>query len=65
MKTKHSTKLRRVRRRPKLGIALAVALVVGFYFLIKVFLPSVAGLLDGVFATVVERVGRPLFKDEA
>jgi hypothetical protein len=65
MKTKRHTShgLRRVRRK-KLALGLVLALVVGLYFVLKVVCPTIAGLLDGVFASVCERVGRKTFVDE-
>ena len=60
----HCVSVGRRRRGRKLGVALMVGLILGAYFLIKVLLPTLAGLLDGVFATVVERVGRRAFEDE-
>lgn len=51
-----------LRRRRPLGVILSVAGVVGGYFLLKLILPDVAGLLDGFFAYLVEKLVR--FKED-
>lgn len=46
------------------GVALVTLGLVGLYFVLKALVPTFAGLLDGVFATAVERVGKRLVDED-
>lgn len=75
MKTKHKHPLAhcvsvsgrtRRKRRPRfhLGVIVEVGLVVGAYFILKAILPTVAELLDGIFAHIVEKVGKGMTDED-
>lgn len=57
---------RRSRPKRKLhwGVALVMAGLVGLYFVLKALVPAFAGLMDGVFATAVERVGKRMVDED-
>lgn len=60
---RHCVTVHRVRRGPYrtlLRTLFAGGILVGLYLALKIFLPGLAGLLDGIFAGFLER----LFRDE-